>query len=192
MSAAVRNRKASLEEFIAYLDASDHKAEWLNGEIWDMAGGTPAHTLIAGNIAGEMRQSLKGSGCKVYPSDLIVQLSPDGDIVFPDVSVICGELLTSLKRKDFVRNPTLVVEVLSKDRADYDRGEKFAKYRSVPSIMEYVLVDQYAPQVDVFFRTTSGFWDIHTYTGIEETVVLQSIGASVAMAEIYRDVTFGG
>lgn len=191
MSSAARNKKASLEEFIAYLDASDHKAEWLNGEIWDMAGGTPKHTLIAGNIAREMGNGLKGSGCHVYPSDLIIQLAPDGEIVFPDVSVVCGELQTSLKRKDFVRNPTLVVEVLSKDRADYDRGEKFAKYRSVPSIMEYVLVDQYAPRVDVFFRTESGFWDIHTYTDLQESVYFQSIKVAVSMEEIYSGVVFG-
>ncbi len=190
MSVAIRNRKATLAEFVEYLDSSDQKAEWLNGEIWDLAGAMPAHALIAGNIHGELRNSLKGSGCSAYPSDLTIQLAPDGDIVFPDLSVICGELQTSLKRKDFVRNPTLVVEVPSKERADYDRGEKFAKYRSVPSLKEYVLVDQYSIKVDVFFRTESGLWDIQTYSDIKENVCFQSIKVAVEMAEIYRDVVF--
>ncbi len=83
-------RRASLEEFTSYLGASDYQAEWLNRQIRLWTGGTPTQTLIAGNLVREMGIGLKGSGCHVYPSDLIIQLAPDGEIVFPDVSVVCG------------------------------------------------------------------------------------------------------
>lgn len=191
MGSVANRKKVSREEFLAYFDSIDHKAEWLDGEIWDMARGMPAHSLIGANITGELRSALKGSDCFAYNSDLVVQIEADASIVLPDASVVCGELLTAWDRKDFVKNPTLVVEVRSKDRENYDLEGKFLKYITIPTLREYVVIDQYEVKVDVFYRTDNGFWDIRTYNDPSVSITFQSIKVTIPMEEIYRGVKFG-
>ncbi|MEY3442561.1 MAG: hypothetical protein RLZZ519_842 [Bacteroidota bacterium] len=191
MSSVAKHQKVSREEFLVYFDSIDHKAEWLDGEIWDMSGGMPAHSLIGANISGELRNSLKGSDCFAYNSDLVIQIEADASIVLPDATVVCGELLTAWDRKDFVKNPTLVVEVRSKDRGNYDLEGKFLKYMTIPTLREYVVIDQYEIKVDVFYRTDSGLWDIRSYTDPAVSITFQSINVTIPIAEIYRGVNFG-
>jgi Uma2 family endonuclease len=190
MTPVLKHRRVSREAFLDYLASIEGKAEWLDGEIFDMAGGTYVHSLISTNACGEIRAALKGRDCRTFSSDLLLEIASDQSLVFPDGMVICGPPEFVLNRNDIVKNPTLILEVLSKDRADYDRGGKFTKYRSIPTLTEYVLVDQYAPKVDVFFRTGSGLWDIRSYEDISEQVQFQSISIQVPMTEIYRDVVF--
>ena len=191
MSSGANRKKVSREEFLAYFDSIDHKAEWLDGEIWDMPGGTPAHSLIGANITGELGNHLKGSDCFAYNSDLVVQIEVDASIVLPDASVVCGELLTAWDRKDFVKNPTLVVEVRSKDRENYDLEGKFLKYITIPTLREYVVIDQYEVKIDVFYRTDNGLWDIRSYIDRDASITFQSIKVTIPIAEIYRGVSFG-
>jgi len=191
MGSVANRKKVSREEFLAYFDSIDHKAEWLDGEIWDMAGGTPAHSLIGGNITRELGNHLKGSDCFAYNSDLVVQIEADASIVLPDASVVCGELLTAWDRKDFVKNPTLVVEVRSKDRENYDLEGKFLKYITIPTLREYVVIDQYEVKIDVFYRTDTGLWDIRTYNNPSFSITFQSIKVTIPIEEIYRGVKFG-
>jgi Uma2 family endonuclease len=190
MSSVAKRKKVSREEFLAYFDSIDHKAEWLDGEIWDLAGGLPAHSLIGANITRELGNALKDSDCYAYNSDLIIQIEADASIVLPDATVVCGELVTAWDRKDFVKNPTLVVEERSKDRGNYDLEGKFLKYMTIPSLREYVVIDQYEVRVDVFYRTDSGLWDIKKYAEPSSSITFQSIFITIPLAEIYRGVTF--
>lgn len=190
MSIVANRKKVSREEFLAYFDSVAHKAEWLDGEIWDMAGGTPAHSIIGLNIAAELRNALKKTDCYAYNSDLVVQIEADASIIMPDASVVCGELVTAWDRKDFVKNPTLIVEVRSKDRDNYDLEGKFLKYMTIPTMREYVVIDQYETKVDVFYRTDNGLWDIRTYTSPDGNITFQSLNVTISIAEIYSGVKF--
>lgn len=190
MGHAAKKLVASRLEFLAYLDAIEGKAEFLDGEICDVAGGSPAHSLIATNVTGELRNLLKGSGCRAYNSDLIVGIEADGAIVFPDASVVCGELKSSEDRADIITNPTLIVEVLSSSNWRYDRGGKLRKYMTVPSLKEYVIIAQVIPQVDVMSLSEDGGWRFTTYQDMADVVVLHSLGVKMPLTEIYRDVVF--
>lgn len=184
--------KVSRAAFLSYLDSIEGKAEFLDGWIYDMAGGTPAHSLIANNVGAELRSNLKDSGCRAYNSDLTIEIDADGSIVFPDVSVVCGALETTDDRADIATNPVLIVEVLSSSSWRYDRGGKLRKYMTIPSLREYVIIEQTIPQVDVMTRADDGSWKFATYQEFTDLVVLESLGIQISVADIYRDVVFAG
>ncbi|MBK9448820.1 MAG: Uma2 family endonuclease [Bacteroidetes bacterium] len=191
MGDAAKKLLTTRAEFLAYLDSIEGKAEFLDGEIYDMAGGTAAHSLIATNITSELRGHLKGSGCRAYNSDLTYEIEADGAIVFPDASVICGDLQATQDRNDIFTNPTLIVEVLSASNWRYDRGGKLRKYMTIPSLKEYVIIEQLIPQVDVMTLTEDGGWRFATYQDMTDFVVLHSLGIQIPLTEIYLDVVFG-
>lgn len=191
MSAVERSSKVSREAYLAYLDAADRKAEYLDGMIYDMAGRSLAHGQLAINFAASIHGASRGQGCRVFSSDVKVEIAGDGSIVFPDLSVVCGPVQTPSDRKDILLNPILIVEVLSPDRAAYDRGGKFMKYATIPSLREYVLVEQTHPSVDIFYRTESWLWDIRSHPSMDGVVTLRSISVEFPLRDLYRDVELG-
>lgn len=176
--------------FLQYLDSIEGKAEYLNGEIYDMAGGSPNHSLIEANTQRELGNALENSTCNVFSNSLTIQIESDGSIVFPDASIVCGEVETTTDRKDIATNPTLIVEVLSPSNMKWDRGGKLLKYWTIPSLMEYVLIEQTHPQVDVYTKSPNGEWVFSSYQDLEDIVLLHSVGIQVPMKGIYRRVTF--
>lgn len=192
MGAIEKQHKVSRVAFLNYLDSIQGKAEYLNGEIYDMAGGSPNHSLIEANSVRELGIALSDSVCTVYSGNLAIQIPSDGSIVFPDASVICGQVETTADRKDIATNPTLIVEVLSPGNMKWDRGGKLLKYWSIPSLKEYVIIEQSHPQVDVYTRAAAieDGWHFSTYQSLEDTVSLHSLGITVPMKGIYRSVSF--
>lgn len=190
MTAIPQYRNVSEEAFLTYLQSIPGKAEWLDGEIYDMAGGSAMHSLITTNVAAELRSLTRNKGCNSFSSDLLYRIPSDRSLVFPDASVICGEIAYEFPRKDIVLNPTLIVEVLSPETGEYCRGGKFKKYASIHSLKEYLLVNQFKPEVEVRFRHPSGLWDIQIFESLEDEVPLQSLETMIKMSEIYRSVEF--
>ena len=190
MDAVRKLELASVEAYFAYTDAIEGRAEYYDGLIIDMAGGSPEHSNIAANFSADLVYATRGKGCKVYNPDLQIAVGPANSYVYPDVAVVCGELEISDLRKGSVRNPTLVVEVLSPTTAARDRGEKFEIYQHLESLREYVLVEQDLPQVYVFTKSQTGEWVYHCFTGLESMVKLVSLGITIPMANIYYDVVF--
>ena len=190
MTAIPQYRNVSEETFLSYLQSIEGKAEWLDGEIYDMAGGSAMHSLITANISAELRSATRSKGCNSFSSDLLYRIPSDRSLVFPDASVICGEIAYEFPRKDIVLNPTMIVEVLSPETGDYCRGGKFKKYASISSLKEYILVNQFKPEVEVRFRHESGLWDIQIFESLDDEVPLQSLGATIKMSEIFRNVIF--
>lgn len=173
------------EEYLAIERQAETKSEYFNGEMFAMVGASRSHNVIAVNIAGELRQQLKGRPCETYTSDMRTRIPATGLYTYPDVIVVCGEPKFEDEHVDTLLNPTLIVEVLSPSTESYDRGKKFAHYRSVESIAEYLLVAQDEYRVEQFVRQTEGRWllsDIRTLEGIVE---LASIGCVLKMGEIY-------
>ena len=177
----------TVEEYVALEQESDIKHEYINGVIYDMAGGTPAHSLVATNFVGELRNSLRGKPCRVYNSDLALALS-ESQYVYPDASIICGPLQTFGINKNAANNPVVVIEVFSPSTKGYDKRGKFRLYRQIPSFRQYVQISPDRVLVDVFTKVEEDLWRIASYWKLSDVVRLESVDAEIPMSEIYLGV----
>jgi Uma2 family endonuclease len=148
-------KRSTAEEYLALERQAQCKSEYYAGEIFAVAGASRWHNLIVANVIGELRSQLKGQPCTTYPSDMRVKISPTGLYTYPDVTVVCGEAQFDDTQQDTLLNPTLIVEVLSESTAAYDRGGKFAHYRKLATLMEYVLITPTKPHIE-HYHTTAG------------------------------------
>ncbi|MEY3443267.1 MAG: hypothetical protein RLZZ519_1548 [Bacteroidota bacterium] len=190
MNTAEKRTHLTEEEYFAYEASIEGVAEYFNGEIFDMAGGSESHSSITSNLNRHLGNKLEGKDCRVYGESLRLQIEAANSFVRPDLWVICGKTDLMPKRKDTARNPVLIIEVQSKSTTNWDRTGKFNLYRKIPTLMEYVLVEQSVPQVDLFARNANGFWEFRSVTEMEDEVFFQSLGVAVPMADIYRNVDF--
>jgi Uma2 family endonuclease len=180
--------RLSVEEYIQQEIESNTKYEYHDGEIYALAGGTLNHGLICGNIYSELRNELKtnGSKCLPFTSEIKLYIEKTNSYVYPDSMVICGEIEQSEKNNNSVTNPVLIVEVLSKSTAEYDRGDKFYLYRQIPGFKEYVLIEQKKYVVDVHYKSDdSDLWRITRYEGLDKVVKLQSVDVIISMKDLY-------
>ena len=180
-------RHYSVDEYFAVEAGSPIKHEYCNGEIFAMAGASVAHNDITANVVGTLRLSLRGTSCRAFGNDLRL-LTPGGLYTYPDVLVICGRITLTPDRPDTVTNPVLLAEVLSDATRDYDRGEKFTLYKALPTLREYLLIEQNQVGVDHFQRQDSGAWTMTSYDRLTTLVSLVSIPVQLPLSEIYRDV----
>ena len=178
-------------EYLTLDRESEERSEYLDGEMFAMSGGSRAHSLIEVNLARELSGALRSRSCEVHSCDMRVWIETSGLYTYPDLSVVCGEPIFGPDGKDdTLRNPTLLIEVLSPSSEAYDRGKKFEHYRAIPSFREYLLVSQESPLVDRFLRQESGIWLYSTAHGLDAEVELSSIGVRLQLAEIYAKVSF--
>lgn len=180
--------KLTVEEYIQQEIESNSKYEFHDGKIFALAGGTLNHGLIGGNIYSELRTELRNinSNCLPFNSDIKLEIESTNSYVYPDSMVICGEIEESKKDENSVKNPILIIEVLSKTTADYDRGDKFYLYRQIPTFKEYVLIEQKKYVVDVHYKhPNSDLWSITRYKGLDKKVNLQSLNLEISMEDIY-------
>ena len=178
------------EQYLVQERAAAFKSEFLRGEVFAMAGGSPNHSLIAANFAGEARQSLKDKPCKVFTSDLRVKVNSSGLYTYPDASIVCSELQFDDSQKDTLTNPTVLVEVLSEATEKYDRGAKSGHYRQIAALQEIVLISQDEPLVERFTRQANGGWLLIESPELSDEVHLESVGISITLSELYRGVAF--
>ena len=176
------------EEYLAHERQAESRSEFWDGEVVAMSGASFAHNLIVANVVGELRFQLKKRPCSVVPSDLRVYLEATHRYVYPDVVVVCGDPEFTDEENDTLINPTLIFEVLSKTTKDYDRGEKFLRYRTLPSLREYVLISQDRPFVEHFVKQAEDKWLLSEVHGLEATMTLESIDCRLELAEAYDKV----
>jgi Uma2 family endonuclease len=176
------------EEYLALEREAEYKSEYFNGEIFAMTGASRRHDLIAVNILASLHGQLKNRSCEIYPSDMRVKVSPAGLYTYPDVSIVCGEPLFDGKQKDTLLNPTVLVEVLSKSTASYDRGEKFEQYRKLDSLTDYLVVAQNKYHVEHYTRQPDSRWLLSETEDLQQTIHLSSIECDLALADIYDKV----
>ena len=173
------------EEYLAVERKAETKSEYLNGEMFAMVGASREHNIIALNIAGELRQQLKGKPCETYASDMRVLIPATGLYTYPDVVVVCDEPTFEDDYVDTLLNPTLVVEVLSESTESYDRGKKFGHYRSINSLNEYLLVAQDEYRVEQFVKQVDGRWLLSDARSLESAVELTSIQCELKLKVVY-------
>lgn len=176
-------------EYLEIERAAGHKSEFFDGEMFAMSGGSPMHSLIAGNLVTAFNNALKGR-CRPFNSDLRIKVEETGLFAYPDVSVVCGSLQTMEGADDVLVNPTLIAEVLSDSTEAYDRGKKFENYRKIPSLREYLLVSQKEPVVERFTKQANGDWLLHEVSGMESSVELVSLELTLELSDIYANVEF--
>ena len=175
------------EEYLELERAAEDRHELLDGEMFAMAGGTEEHSLIGANICSELRAALRSKPCKVFTSDMRIRIEAMSRYTYADVTVVCGPSLFVDEKRDILLNPTAIFEVLSDSTESYDRGEKFAGYRTLPSLQEYVLASQKRELVEHFHRQADGSWLLRV-CGAGESVSLPSLACELAVDEIYLKV----
>jgi Uma2 family endonuclease len=178
------------QEYLARERRAETRSEFYRGETFAMAGASWEHTLIKDNLSAEMRSQLKEGPCRVLTSDMRVKVSATGLYTYPDLVVVCYEPQFDDDVPDTLLNPRVVVEVLSESTEKYDRGTKFAHYRQVPSLQEYVLVSQDRPLVERFVRQPDDSWLLTAFGDPAQPFSFGTIAVSVPLAEIYRAVKF--
>lgn len=182
----------SYAEYLELEAKSPTKHEWLDGVIYDMAGGTIEHARLALSVGRMLGNQLVGKRCCAFGSDLKIRVPATGLCTYPDLSVICGRVEADPESPTTVAlNPTVLVEVLSDSTEAYDRGEKFAHYRRIPSLREYVLVSQDKPLIEVFRKNEAGLWVLVAEAGAGESAELESVGCTLAVDEVYADPLAG-
>ena len=175
----------TVEEYLAAEASSEIKHEYQNGYVYAMAGASDAHVTIAGNLFAIVRNHLRGSGCRVYMSDMRVNLATRKSYYYPDVMVTCDPLDRELTH--YKQHPCLIIEVLSTSTEAFDRGDKFADYQQIESLQEYVLVSQTRQRVDYFNRSSQGLWVLQSYY-LGDILQLTSINCSIPVIDIFEDV----
>jgi Uma2 family endonuclease len=178
----------STEEYLAAEQDSPIKHEYIQGQVYAMAGASDAHVTVAGNLFALLRNHLRGTGCRVYMADMKTQIESANVFYYPDVMVTCDA-----RDKNFTyfkRYPCLIVEVLSPTTEAFDRGNKFADYRRLETLQEYVLINPETMSVECFRRNSEGLWVLYPYSEGEE-VRLASVYFAVAIANLYEDVPLG-
>lgn len=177
------------EEYLALERQAEHKSEYINGRIYAMAGASRAHNLIVGNTFSELRTQLRGRPCEAYVNDMRVKVSPTGLYTYPDVAALCGEPRFEDTQVDTLLNPSVIIEVLSESTERSDRGEKFAHYRRLVSLQEYVLVAQDQLRVEHYARSGE-HWLLTEISHPDGVLTLASVGCTIPVREVYDRVEF--
>ena len=178
-------KRATYAEYVAIANDSAVKYEYVAGEIVAMSGGNVSHGRLIGRATSLIDRALEGRPCIVLPSDQRVRIRSAERATYPDLYVVCGEVERDSEDDHAVVNPTVIVEVLSDSSIESDRGDKFAAYRRLPSLREYVLVSQRERRVEVY-RRDGRRWHLDEY-GTGERVVLESISIDLAVDDLYAD-----
>jgi Uma2 family endonuclease len=175
----------SPEEYLAAEETSPIKHEYIDGDVYAMAGASDAHVTIAGNLFALLRTHVRESGCRVFMSDMKARLNRSNRFFYPDVMVTCDERdrSTSLIKS----YPCLIIEVLSDSTEAFDRGDKFADYQEIETLTEYVLISQTRQRIDCFRRNEEGFWVLQSYK-LGDKVHLKSVDFYTTIEEVYEDV----
>jgi Uma2 family endonuclease len=192
-------RRYTVEEYLALERASEERHEYLDGEIFAMAGESPAHADISSNLMGILNPQLRGKPCRAWTKDTKIRSGPlpvrqrsvKGLFSYPDMVVVCGQPQFLDEYQDVLINPTVIIEVLSPTTEAFDRGEKFRRYQAFnPSLSDYVLVSQHIPFVEHLARKPNGQWIMTLVGELSGSLHLASIDCTLLLADVYDRVSF--
>ncbi len=180
--------RLSAEEYLAFERYSEEKHEYFDGEIFAMTGASRQHNRVAFNLAGTLYPQLRGRPCDAFVGDMRIRVDATGLYTYPDLVVVCGEPRFADAEVDTLLNPTVIFEVLSPSTEAYDRGKKFAHYRSIESLAELVLIAQERVEVEQYVRQPGGKWLLQAVSRLEDHLALAAIGCELSVAALYERV----
>jgi Uma2 family endonuclease len=190
MTTAVPKRRLATREYLEHEREGQTRSEYSRGELISMASEGHAHTQIKDNLAAGAKVQLKGGPCRVITRNMRVRVAETDFYAYPDVIFISGEATFEDSHCDTLLNPRAIVEVLSGSTEQFDRGKKFAHYREIPSLQEYVLISQDRPLIERYVRQPDETWVLRIFNDMSQAFEFASITATIPLSEIYRDVMF--
>lgn len=191
--------KLTIEEYLAAEREAEERHEYLDGFVYAMAGESQEHGIISVNLVGLLHSRLRGGLCQPFTKDTKVLAGPaplaprstKGMFAYPGLVIVCGERPYHDKHRDVLLNPTVIIEILSETTKDYDRGEKFERYRTwLPTLAEYVLVHQTQPRIEHHQRQPTGQWLLTTIDGLEASLPLPALSCALPVRDIYNGIAF--
>lgn len=185
MLGAESSQSYSKEAYFSLLEQSEEKLEYHDGMVIAMAGGSSNHSIIATNTITNLSFRLRDRDCVVFNSDMAIAISASNRYVFPDISVCCGNRAYEDEKQTRLKNPSLIIEVLSEGTEAYDRGAKFAYYRSLPSFKEYIIIASDRIWVESFYRKAKDAWHIFSSNNLDKNLTIQSLNLDVPIRELY-------
>lgn len=178
----------SPEEYLEFEHHSDIKHEYIDGEVYAMAGTGGVHNIISGNLYMSLRNSLQGSACRTYFADVKVKLGQGQKFFYPDLVITCDQ--RDEPTLSYVNFPTVIIEVLSESTEQFDRGKKFQYYRNIPSLQEYILISSQEYLIECFRRTKNDLWTLQTYEGLNAILRIENLAIDAPLSEIYATLSF--
>jgi len=178
------------EEYLTLSETAESKSEYHDGEIIPMTGGTTNHNQIAGNIYIALSLGLKGQNYRVFIGDVRLWIPKVRRFTYPDLMGIAGKPEYYNNRQDTITNPQVIIEVLSKSTKDYDRGDKFKFYQTIPSFQEYILIDQSQRFIEQYSKQENKRWSYCLYDEEDPALVFSSFQVEVLLEDIYDRVDF--
>ena len=181
-------KKFTIQEYLQLEFAGLQKYEYHNGEIFAKSGAKVSHNIISVNLLALLSHKLKGKSCRPFNSDLRIHIPANSLFTYPDISIICGDIVTLENDQQNIINPAVIIEVLSASTKNYDRGEKFKLYRDIESLKEYILVDSESINIEAFRINRIGHWELEEYKAISESLTITAVELSLTLVEIYEGV----
>ncbi len=180
----------SPEEYLETEATAAIKSEYFHGEVFAMTGASFNHNLITSNVLAALHTALRESDCFVFGSDMKMEVAQALHYTYPDVGIVCGDIQFVENRDDTITNPVAIIEVLSRSTSAYDRGPKFRAYRMMPSLKDYLMIDQYSRHVEYFFKNQAGQWVLEESDDKNYSFTIRSVNVALTMETIYQRVTF--
>jgi Uma2 family endonuclease len=173
------------DEYLMIERAADSRNEYLDGEIYAMAGASEEHTIITDNVTREVGNRLKGTPCLIMSQNVKVPAGSERLFAYPDHIIVCGERLYRDNNRDVLINPQVIIEVLSRSTELYDRETKFDFYKQISTFREYILIEQEQAAIEQWARSADNSWTRNVIEGLDATLKLATVQIDLPLAEIY-------
>ena len=183
---AYQKRFYTIPEYLEVEKEKLEKHEYYNGEIFAMSGASARHNVIFSNIFVALGIALKGKNCRPYGSDMRVHIPENSLFTYPDISIFCGDVITTKEDEDTATQPTVIIEILSNSTKNYDRGQKFMLYRAIPTLKEYILIDSESIHAEHFAINKEGLWQLKEYSNAEEKIIIETLSVQLPLGDIYE------
>lgn len=189
MSALPKIAYYTPQEYLRMEREATYKSEYFQGEIFAMAGASENHNMISRRVSGSLFNHLKGKKCTHYSADMKLHIPANTLYTYPDLMVVCGEKKFVDGEKDIIMNPVIIIEILSKTTEAYDRGDKFALYRSIPSLREYVMISSISIRAEVMRKENDlGLWFLASEADtLEGSIQMKNINLALSLSDIYEE-----
>ena len=190
MSSQIKSKSYTPEEYLELESVAPYRSEYIEGEIYAIANGSPDHSIISINLVRELSIQLRGKRCQ--PFDKGLKVGPANSVFFsyPAATTVCGNLTLHKKSKNVCTNPKVIFEVLSPSTEAYDRGRKFILYQQINSFTDYILITQNEPRIEHFAKLKDGSWNLRSTTGLNNKIRIASVDCTISLTEIYERVKF--
>ncbi len=183
---AYQKKIYSIPEYLEMENTALEKHEYYKGEIFAMSGAGARHNIISVNILITLGNALKGKSCRPYGSDMRIHIPENSLFTYPDISIICGNVITLKEDENTATQPAIIIEILSPSTKNYDRGEKFLLYRAIPALKEYILIDSESIHVEHFAINRENLWQLKEYNKPQQEINIETIDVRLMLEEVYE------